>query len=87
MKNKLGCDTIMEIRNYIEKKEKGLAEVVKAGGGYAFAIKKFNIHDGSELKPELEAIDIEEVKQRKAELLREIADFETLITDLKALST
>lgn len=75
----------MNYLNYIEKKTKGLAEVIKIGGGYAFATKRFNSEDGSQLAPEIEAVDIKILEDRKIELQKEIDAINQIITDLKAL--
>lgn len=72
----------MNIKEYIDKKSKGLAEVVKAGGGQAFAIKRFDPNDGTELSPEIESVDIDDLLARKTELEAEVVDYATLITDI-----
>ena len=59
----------MNIKEYKDKKAKGLAEVVKAGGGFALAVKIFSSDDGSELMPEITSIDPDELNLRKTELL------------------
>ena len=51
----------MNIKEYRDKKARGLAEVVKAGGGFALAVKIFSSDDGSELMPEITAIDPDEL--------------------------
>jgi len=75
----------MDPKDYKEKKAKGLAEVVKAGGGHAFAIKRFSQDDGSELVPEIESVDIEDLAIRKAELEEEIEDYTELMDDIGKL--
>lgn len=77
----------MDVKDYKEKKEKGLAEVVKAGGGHAFAIKRFSQDDGSELVPEIESIDVEDLAIKKAELEEEIEDYTELMDDIEKLKT
>lgn len=75
----------MNIKEYKDKKAKGLAEVVKAGGGFALAVKIFSSDDGSELMPEITAIDPDELDMRKAELVEAIADYDLLVADIDAL--
>jgi hypothetical protein len=76
----------MNIKEYRDKKALGLAEVVKAGGGYALAVKRFSSDDGSELMPEITAIDPDELDLRKAELVEAIADYDLLIADIDVLT-
>jgi len=76
----------MNIKEYRDKKARGLAEVVKAGGGYALAVKIFSSDDGSELMPEITAIDPAELEMRKAELVEAIADYDLLIAAIEALA-
>ncbi len=75
----------MNIKEYTDKKAKGLAEVVKAGGGHAFAIKRFSPDDGAELSPEIESIDVDDLTIRKIELEKEVTDYATLISDVYKL--
>ena len=75
----------MNIKEYRDKKARGLAEVVKAGGGFALAVKIFSADDGSELMPEITSIDPDELDLRKAELVEAIADYDLLIADIEAL--
>lgn len=49
---------VMNIKQYKEKKAKGLAEIVKAGGGYAFTTKVYSVDDGNELTPEIADYDM-----------------------------
>lgn len=75
----------MNIKEYKDKKALGLAEVVKAGGGYALAVKRFNPDDGVELTPEITSIDPDELNLRKGELVEAIADYDLLIADIEGL--
>ena len=59
---------------------------MKAGGGYALAVKIFSSDDGSELTPEITSIDPDELETRKAELVDAIADYDLLIADIDALA-
>lgn len=75
----------MNIKEYKDKKASGLAEVVKAGGGFAIAVRRFSPDDGGELPPEITAIDPEEIDLRKAELAEAIEDYNLLIADMEKL--
>jgi len=72
-------------KKYREKKQKGLAEIIKIGGGYALSIKRFSIDDGSELEPDIQSIDIRALENRKLELEQEIEDIDALILDVQSL--
>ena len=77
----------MQIKEYIDKKSKGLAEVVNAGGGYAFSMKRFSPDDGTELIPDIESVDLDDLNIRKAELEAEVVDYATLIADIDKIKT
>ena len=75
----------MDVKKYLEKKELGLAEVVKAGGGYALAFKKFSSDTGEVEEPEIQAVDLEELAKQKADLESQIKGIETLEADVISL--
>lgn len=75
----------MDYRNYIDKKTKGLVQIVKAGGGIAFSRKRFSSETGVLLNVEEEATDLQILQARKQELLDELAGINVIITDIKAL--
>lgn len=77
----------MNAKEYVDKKVKGLAEVVKAGGGYAFAVKRYSHEDGKILSPEIESVDLDDLVSKKAELEAEVADYTTLIADVNVLKS
>ena len=72
----------MNIKDYKDKKSQGLAEIVTAGGGHAFATKVFSVDDGSELTPNIEAVDAEKLAERRDELIAEAADYDEVIADI-----
>lgn len=74
---------MIDVTNYISKKEEGTAEVVVAGGGVAVAFKKWNEDTGELKKPEIQAIDTEELEKEKVVLQQKIADIDQLIADIK----
>ena len=57
----------MNYKDYVEKKEESLSEIVKAGGGYAIAFKKWNQETGEAEEPEIQAIDLDELETKKKE--------------------
>jgi len=75
----------MNYKDYIEKKDNGLSEIVKAGGGYAIAIKQWDKNTGKTEEPEIQAVDLDELAKKKEELQKEIADIDQVIADCSAL--
>lgn len=75
----------MDCKNYLEKKTKGTAEIIKAGGGYAFAVKKFNVETGEPLAPEIESLDLTKLEEEKVELFKKIDDIDAVIADANEL--
>lgn len=75
----------MNIKDYKDKKAKGQAEIVKAGGGYAFATKRYSQDDGSELTPEIESLDPDKLTEQKEALIAEVADYDLVLADITAL--
>lgn len=76
----------MDYVNYVEKKAEELNEIVKAGGGFAFASKRFDQYTGETKDPEIEAVSIENLNSRKALLQGEINAIDTIIADIDALN-
>lgn len=76
---------MIDIKRYIEKKEKGLVLVVKMGNVFALSQEKFDPETGEKLSPEVVGFDIKDLEKIKTELQKTIADFDTLIADTKAL--
>lgn len=76
---------MVNAKDYISKKEKGLAEIVEAGGGYAIAIKKYSVEDGSQIEPEIQALSLTEVDKQIADKQKEIDDLNELKTDANNL--
>lgn len=78
---------MIDVTNYISKKEKGTAEVVVAGGGFAIAFKKWDEDTGELKKPEIQAINTEELEKEKATLQQKITDIDQLIADIQVKET
>ena len=77
---------MVDVEKYLEKKKKGLAEAIKAGGGYAIAFKRFDPDTGEALEPRIEAVSIDELNRQKENLNNQIADIDALIDDINSLS-
>lgn len=75
----------MNIREYREKKGKGLTEIVKAGGGYAFATRRFDPCTGEELVPEMVSLDVDVLTRMKAELEEDVQDYNEMLADIGKL--
>ena len=75
----------MDVKKYAEKKELGLAEVVKAGGGYALAFKKWDPDAGKQVEPEIQAVNLAALAEQKKDLQSQVTDIETLEADIAAL--
>jgi Sec-independent protein translocase protein TatA len=75
----------MDIKNYLDKKAKKLATIIKIMGGYAIAFKKFNPEDGSQLEPEIQTISVDELNKQKEDLQEQIKDIDAILSDIKAL--
>ena len=78
---------MVDVKKYIEKKEKGLNSIAKIGDAYAISSKKFDPETGEALEPEVVSVSIKELTENKEELQKEILDIDTLKTDLEALDT
>ena len=76
---------MIDATKYISQKEKGLTELAKIKDAYAVYLKKFDSETGEEVKPEITAVDIEELTTKKQELQKQITDIDTLVADIKTL--
>lgn len=75
----------MNQKNYVALKATGNVEIIKAGGGYAVATKRWNPTTGEPVTPEIVAIDQDALVKAKANLLEEIADIEAMQADIELL--
>ena len=76
----------MNVEKYVEKKNDGLAEIVTAGGGYAIAFKKWDSETGEAKEPEIQALSLDELNEKKKKLQDEIADIDEVISDINSLT-
>lgn len=75
----------MDAKKYLEKKETGLVEIIKTGGGYAYSSKKWDAETGEPAQPEIVAVDLQELKDKKTALQEEITDIDAVIANIEAL--
>lgn len=75
----------MDVKKYAERKKDGLAEVVKAGGGYALAFKRWDVNTGESEEPEIQAVDLDALVKQKEDLQSQIANVEALEADIVSL--
>ncbi len=75
----------MNYKDYKNKKINGVTEVIKVGGAYAFASKRYNIETGVAETPEIEAVDTKILNDRKTELQDEIISIDDILLDIKNL--
>lgn len=78
-------NNIRMYENYQEKKAAGNFEIIKAGGGYASAVKKWDPNTGEQLAPEIVSVDTELLATQRAGLVANIADIDALLADIAAL--
>jgi len=76
---------MINIKDYIEKKEKGLISIAKLGSGFAMSSKKFNPDTGEEAEPEVAGFHIQDLEKIKTGLQKTIADIDVLIEDINVL--
>jgi len=72
-------------KNYLEKKLKKLIKIEKVGDKYAFVVRKFSSEDGSELKPDIIEINIDELVEMKKILQEYISNVDSILEDINKL--
>ena len=77
---------MINLKDYNEKKEKGLISLVKAGDSFATATKKFDAEDGADLPDEVVGVSMKELTDRKETLKLEIAEIDAFIEDCEVLN-
>ena len=76
---------MIDIKNYIEQKEKELASIAKIGNDFAISIRRFNPETGEEVDPLVEGFKLKQVEDLKIGLQKAIANIEVFIEDINAL--
>lgn len=70
-------------KEYRDRREKGLVEVVRAGSvGFAMIEKRFDVRTGDEDSPDTISISESEIKRRRDALLEEIAELDAITDDI-----
>ena len=76
---------MIDIKRYIEKKEKGLVTLSKLGSAAVASWAIFDIDTGEKLPPVVEAIDLNSLKKLREETVSLLSQLDALIKDLEAL--
>ena len=76
---------MIDVKNYTERKEKGLISLAKLGSGLALSQKQYDKDTGEEIDPLVAGFHIADLEKMKLALEKTIADFDLLIADAKAL--
>jgi len=76
---------MIDVKRYIEKKEKGLISLVKLGNAYAISWKTYDPETGVEKNPVVEAIGMEDLKKVREQANELLKGIDMLIIDLEAL--
>ena len=77
---------MINLKDYKDKKEKGLVTLVKAGDAYATAVKKFDPETGAILPDEVVGVNMVELTDKKTALLAKIAEIDAFIADCEAIT-
>ena len=73
----------MNISNYIEQKDKFAFQ--KIGNALVAVKRKWDPESGAETNPELQAVNLEEVKKQRDDLKKALDAVEAFITDAEKL--
>ena len=76
---------MIDVKRYLEKKEKGLISLVKLGNAYAMSWKIFDPETGLGKDPIIEAIGLEDLKKVRKDAVNLLSGIDVLIADLEAL--
>lgn len=74
----------MDISKYRKQKGKGLVQIFSAGTAHLVVQRRFDPFTGEETAPEMQGIDLEQIKQRRQELIDQLAELDAFIADLEA---
>jgi hypothetical protein len=72
---------MLDIKNYLDKKAKGLVTIAKVGDSYAVAFKKFSSEDGNPLPDDVQALNLDDLIQSINDLQKQIVDLNSVISD------
>jgi hypothetical protein len=75
----------IDLRRYVRVKPEGLVTVGMRDDSYALLFKRFDVERGTELKPEAQKFTLEELTERKDELVAELSAIEEVLAAVKEL--
>jgi len=78
---------MIDVKRYLEKKEKGLVALTKLGNAYVASWDRFDPETGEKLEPVVEAVSLDnmnKIRKEASDLLKGIDGF---ITDLGSLKS
>lgn len=76
---------MLDIKNYIEKKEKKLIAITKVGSGFVLSAKRFDTETGQEVAPVAAGFHVKDIEKIKTELEQAIANADVLIADINKI--
>ena len=76
---------MIDIKRYLELKEKGLVTLAKVGDAYVASWPQFDPLTGEKLSPTTEAFDKEAITKMKEEADKVLTGADTFLTDVNAL--
>ncbi len=77
---------MVDVKRYLDKKEKGLISLVKLGDAYAMSWKTFDPETGEARDAIIEAISLDDLKKVREEAVSLLSGIDILIADLEALT-
>ena len=72
---------MINVSQYEEFKTKSLITISKAGDAYAISSKRFDPQTGQALTSEVQSLSIDELREKKSELLAAIVNIDLVIAD------
>lgn len=72
----------MDIQKYVEKKEKGMVEVISVGNASALVSKRFDPETGAELDPEIVSLNKDDLTKQREQLANALASVDALLADM-----
>lgn len=76
---------MIDIKNYIERKEKGLLSTAKIGSGFVLSEKRFDPVTGEEVAPIAAGFHLNDLEKMKTELQKRVIDADAMIQDINNL--
>ena len=76
---------MINLSNFEENLKAGLVKLAKVGDAYVVSSRKFDADTGKELTPQVEALDVADLKNKSVELLKAAKQMDSLIAQLELL--